>query len=70
MKKLLLVAAIGVAGLLSAIPLRTSCNKVVELNSSYVNQLSDANLAQLVADVNKAVCGLYPTSVTVYLSHH
>ena len=46
-----------------AFPFRTTCNQVIQVNNP---GLSLAALAEVLGDLNEAVCGVKPTHIVFY----
>lgn len=68
MKKLFISGAIAVGTMASALPFRTTCGIVFQINDDYVKNVTPAALEHTMSQLNFNACGVFPTRFIYYTS--
>ena len=68
MKKLFVIGAIAVGTLASALPFRTTCGIVFQINDNYVKNATPKALENTMSQLNYNACGTFPTRFVYYTS--
>ncbi len=66
MKKTLLAITLGIAGIASAFPFRTSCGTVIQVDGNGMGEMTYDQVIKTLKLMNGAVCGTTNVSITIY----